>query len=60
MPQEVDVPCAIGAALLLCTCGTLVLDCPLPACQGMHAVRMILACGTCTATGGQPVEDKAC
>ena len=43
--------------LVLCSCGAVVLACVKPDCCTAHTLRVIAACGRCTATGGMPVID---
>lgn len=57
MPQEVDRPCPESSALLVCECGQVLITCHVEGCTAMHTWRQVTACGVCTATGGQVIEE---
>jgi hypothetical protein len=38
-------------ALVVCRCGAVVERCPVEACEVLHDVRLVEACGACTQTG---------
>ena len=44
--------------LVVCVCGTVILTCTDHQCTIVHPLTTVLACGTCTQTGGVPVWEE--